>query len=444
MRAKYEEIAERLRRDIDAGIHTNRLPSERDLAKTLGTTNNTLRKAQNLLIAEGRLIKRQPQGTFITEFKPPKINVSFLLPLFTSEVLADMLQRFRDQFPDVDLEFHSRSSGTASPGECDLIGVPSVSPIPHQTMAVPFSADAIGQLPLKNYFEPAFEIHRDQGLYYGLPILFSPLVMLGDRESWDSAGFDSDPYGLNHAALTAMAKVARKSGKNLWPKHTAKRITRAVVFAAADGKPVLRDVDPDRCADSLRTWAPLLDPALIDGGDDAETGTDCLLTMSGRQGMRRFDPSKWRMFAWPVELRSRTMAVGEFLFLNRAGGNENLAARVALHFLSPEIQAIISDNGIGLPVLKSAAVDRVGTTPWRDDVFLGEVRNICANSASEYDFLHRLDALTEAWIDENIDFEAFIDAINGEIDLARRRHDLRRTFMTASAADDEELIAEIV
>ncbi|MFN2352635.1 MAG: hypothetical protein ABR497_11890, partial [Kiritimatiellia bacterium] len=68
----------------------------------------------------------------------------------------------------------------------------------------------------------------------------------------------------------------------------------------------------------------------------------------------------------------------------------DLARRVVRHFLSPEIQSILGRNGVGLPVLKSAANDCLGSTPWRDDLFITQVKNICANSAREYDFLHRL------------------------------------------------------
>ena len=63
----YMQIAERLARQIDAGIlvEGQRLPPEREMAKQHGVAVGTLRKSLARLTAMGRLTRRQGSGNYI-------------------------------------------------------------------------------------------------------------------------------------------------------------------------------------------------------------------------------------------------------------------------------------------------------------------------------------------------------------------------------------------
>ncbi len=63
----YQQIASELRARIRAGVFVpgERLPTVRELGQTLGLNFNTVARAYRLLEAEGAIISRQGQGTFV-------------------------------------------------------------------------------------------------------------------------------------------------------------------------------------------------------------------------------------------------------------------------------------------------------------------------------------------------------------------------------------------
>lgn len=67
--AKYQEIADRLRDQIDGGTLQpgDRLPSEPDLVKMFDASRNTVRLAIALLTNQGLVVTRQGLGTFVNE-----------------------------------------------------------------------------------------------------------------------------------------------------------------------------------------------------------------------------------------------------------------------------------------------------------------------------------------------------------------------------------------
>jgi GntR family transcriptional regulator len=67
--AKYQQIADQLRQQIDSGLLPpgERLPSEPDLERQFGASRNTVRLALALLTNQGLVVTRQGLGTFVTE-----------------------------------------------------------------------------------------------------------------------------------------------------------------------------------------------------------------------------------------------------------------------------------------------------------------------------------------------------------------------------------------
>jgi DNA-binding FadR family transcriptional regulator len=70
----YRDAANRIRAMIDGGrlsgpgrLGAGRLPSERELAETLGVSRRILRQALGLLEAEGRICRQHGRGTFATD-----------------------------------------------------------------------------------------------------------------------------------------------------------------------------------------------------------------------------------------------------------------------------------------------------------------------------------------------------------------------------------------
>ena len=71
--AKYQQIADRLREQIDTGALQpgERLPSEPDLVRQFDASRNTVRLAIALLTNQGLVVTRQGLGTFVTEPSRP-------------------------------------------------------------------------------------------------------------------------------------------------------------------------------------------------------------------------------------------------------------------------------------------------------------------------------------------------------------------------------------
>lgn len=83
---KYIQLSELIIRDIDAGrlLDGERLPPERDMARTLGTSIGTLRKALSDLESKGLLRRVQGSGNYIRKAKGP----AGLYAMFRLELLA--------------------------------------------------------------------------------------------------------------------------------------------------------------------------------------------------------------------------------------------------------------------------------------------------------------------------------------------------------------------
>lgn len=73
MAAKYGRIADDMRRKIETGtfVAGEKLPAETELTALYRVSLNTLRRAMDLLEAEGRLERRQGIGNFVRAPRPP-------------------------------------------------------------------------------------------------------------------------------------------------------------------------------------------------------------------------------------------------------------------------------------------------------------------------------------------------------------------------------------
>jgi DNA-binding FadR family transcriptional regulator len=87
------QIAARLRREIEEGRFPlySRLPAERDLVREFGVSRTTLRKALEILEAEGRIWRHVGQGTFVGTMAPPR-SASALLGLDRAATPKEMIE----------------------------------------------------------------------------------------------------------------------------------------------------------------------------------------------------------------------------------------------------------------------------------------------------------------------------------------------------------------
>src|SRR5258708_20283878 len=97
--AKYQQIADRLRDQIDSGALQpgERLPSEPDLVRQFDASRNTVRLALALLTNQGLVVTRQGLGTFVTEparpFTPLLSRVAAQPPVQSNSTLLPDARR---------------------------------------------------------------------------------------------------------------------------------------------------------------------------------------------------------------------------------------------------------------------------------------------------------------------------------------------------------------
>lgn len=162
--AKYQQIADRLRDQIDSGALQpgERLPSEPDLVRQFDASRNTVRLAIALLTNQGLVVTRQGLGTFVTEPARPFTALLSRTPAHlpvqgTSTVLPEVSNPQAE--PETTRQFVERAPASASVAEKleispgDLVVVRrrngAIGDVPWMIMASYFPMDIAAGTPLE-------------------------------------------------------------------------------------------------------------------------------------------------------------------------------------------------------------------------------------------------------------------------------------------------------
>lgn len=87
----YVQVADELRSRISAGRYPDRVPSSYELAEDLSVSHLTVRRAMELLIAEGLLVARQGRGTFVIDQPGSELDTLREQVIQIQEQLAQVL-----------------------------------------------------------------------------------------------------------------------------------------------------------------------------------------------------------------------------------------------------------------------------------------------------------------------------------------------------------------
>lgn len=162
--AKYQEIADRLRDQIDAGLLQpgERLPSEPDLVKQFDASRNTVRLALALLTNQGLVVTRQGLGTFVNE---PPVPFTALLSRVQSQPVGQSPSTLLPEVSNIDAEAQTSrqvvEKSPASPSVAEKLEIKagdlvvvrrrhgSIGGIPWMMMASFFPLDIAAGTPLE-------------------------------------------------------------------------------------------------------------------------------------------------------------------------------------------------------------------------------------------------------------------------------------------------------
>ncbi len=419
MKRKFDEIAEELQHMIDRGEYTDRLPSEQELAQRFDTATATVRKALDILLTRG-IIKKVPYvGTFVHREERKKVRVAWNEEHFLASITQEIQNTVKDHFRDFDVEFVSGFESSDDGFDCDLVRSVATIGIPFSDYVLPLPLEVVAKYQGEEYFREPFEAHRINNFHYALPIFFSPSVFLLDRKKLEGFGKPIDPYNLTWDLLLELHEYARQNNIRLCGKREVSNLLRCMIFSdTANGS--LSEVDPKKLRKRLhQAWSLLL--ANHTRGPLQEQ----LLIWSCRQGLADLnEPGNYQIITYPFFQQNEktwNLITGEFLMLSNRTQAPNEAIQVMEYMLGPEIQRIIGKGKIGLPVLKSAAVDSINSRRYRDDIFLNEIPNMLVNNTCEQEFLLRLGSFTQSIFDGEMSEEQFGNYLEYEINMAHRK-----------------------
>lgn len=392
---KFEEIATSLIEDINNSKFVQKLPSERELAKIYNTTPVTAAKALNLLEEKHIVIRKRGNGTFINENKDEKITIRFSMP--NDAISEEIKNRISARFPEISFIYtvpEWENSDRFSKN--DIIW--------HKSSIMPDSYDKLCRpLPLsyvsakiKNglYNSEAFNINRSNMHYYGVPVFFSPILMVYNKSLFRKLGLPmpekplrlSDIYQIkDHIKTFPAVHLFALSISAFSPLMNC-------IFAA---------MEEDRALDNI-SWAELknglsicedLHRNSIDNHADFLAG-NALFTYQCRQTLTKYIPHMEKSFEWdllPVFYGNNKIctAGAESCFISANSLlNDDILLPVMDFLLSPETQNYIAAEHFGIPVLKTSALDSISECGYRDDYFFSECRNIVyENNLFEKDIL---------------------------------------------------------
>lgn len=418
MKSKFAKIAESLRTLIEDEQIDSRLPSEQKLAKQFSCTTITIRKALDILDQEGMIQRIPSVGVFVKPKVHPSVRILWGDCHFTPGLEDRMFETVRGHFPEIDIEFVTESQ-EEDITEFDLFRVPATSTISYSEIAVPYPNKFIAKFNSDTFYQLPFDVHRINNYQFGLPFLFSPILLLLNKKMLEGSGIELSPYNLTFDSLHLIANWAENHGLELWSRYTAGIMLRALIFNCAGDSNALTDVDMSLLRKRLISFWPFLGGLTVSGDDSNEVKERCVLNAHYRQNsIYDMRSGNYQILTLPKEIGCKSVIAGDSLLLSGKAKHPESALRVAEHFLSPEIQRLIGDYKSGLPVMKSCAADSIDSREYRDDLFLCEAKKVYANNAQEQEFLLRLNSSLGRLFDKNSSFDKFFSWLEYEMEMA--------------------------
>lgn len=154
---------------------------------------------------------------------------------------------------------------------------------------------------------------------------------------------------------------------------------------------------PDWCEARLRDWMPLFVPELVSREFTNHPHRGTLLSLAPADSRCiAFDPARTVSMAGRVTaIRHASVGGRSSCCSITATASASDSPGVTAQLLSPSIQSLMGRNGIGLLVLKAAALDCTwALIPWNDELFLETAEHISCPTVPSNRLLLRLQGMT--------------------------------------------------
>ncbi|MEF3305787.1 extracellular solute-binding protein [Paenibacillus sp. GYB003] len=398
-RARLERMTEQLKNDMMSGALApgDFLPSESALAEQYGISNKSVRQGLDVLVGEGLIRKIPRVGNQVTE-TAKELQATVTLGINSSlerdMAMSELLASFSRKYPSV------RVRTITIPGNSrQFVKEYAESPlldafiINHQYFQ---SMEESGLLSTLEPLTPAEGTYRvleggftADGVLYGQPLLFSPLVLCYNKDHFLEAGLPEpdSSWTWNDCIGTARRLTRRRErygfvfyvmSDNRWPAFL---LQSGEAFARGpDGGCDIAGtglLDGIRLCDAIIHDRDMFPSVLSESNDDIgrlfETGkVSMMLTSYMSLNELKHSDIRYDISTLPYGREPRTLTVAMAACI-RKGSADKRAAKLLVDYLSSvEGQMLIRRQTIGIPAIKPAAEAEVGeglNRPSRYDLF---------------------------------------------------------------------------
>lgn len=414
MKTKTELIADNLQDEIINGSYKNKLPSEQEIAKLHSTTTVTAGKALNLLRDRNVIVRVPRLGSFINREQSRPLKIYWSKSALSAAVLEDFRNILKKKFPQreiiIDTNIYKTEENLFEKGY-DIIRNTATFKYSHSKYVEPLPDSLKGKYLNEDiYFKKAFAVHSENNLYYGIPIMFSPLVLVYNKDIVENLGKSLSPYAVTIDKLLELKKMLDTSKNlSLFDNNFAEAVLRYLVFSGEGTEGKAGRIDIAGLNERLNKYSLLFNDIFKSGNTHDFLNGNVVFTGCCRQSLNRFRETKFKWDILPLpEIPGKALPViGEFLLVSNMTPDKQFAFEVAETVLSPEIQKLIAKHKCGLPVQKSLIPDTLDTRYYRDDIFLNELQYMIPNNCSEKAFNTMLCSFYYDLLEKRCSFEEF-------------------------------------
>jgi DNA-binding transcriptional regulator YhcF (GntR family) len=411
---KFEDIAGKLKADIQSGKYSTKIPSEQTLAQAYKTTHVTAAKALNLLRGDNVIIREQGKGSFVNpDFIKGK---ELILDFHSNDVYLKALSALKTSHPALRV---SKGNGLTKAERLiknDLTIQVSKFPGSYEKYFSPLSSKFVREASKsQKYYAAAFTIHQGDSLYYGLPFIFSPFVLIYNKTLLRKLGYDSIPANLCYADLVKYESELKKEKKFLFSCEKFRFSTvMSYIFPASHSHEENSETPVTTDAATISNGLKKMESVFrsgISSGIDFKSG-NALFSYTCRQGIWNFQKHEvgfeWDLCPLPEGVGGFRTLASESVFVSANSTGKDFLHELAEYFLSSEMQTIFSKRKYGIPVLKSATIDSLESSDYRDDFFFTEIKKSCFNySFLSNNLLGSFMLMTDKYFNNQISFEQY-------------------------------------
>ncbi|MDD5707027.1 MAG: GntR family transcriptional regulator [Kiritimatiellae bacterium] len=374
-RAKFDRIAEALRKRIRQADANDALPSERRLAEEFHTTPMTVRRALEELAEDGLIVQSPRRATRIARRVAP-IRVYCGDTASIREVFARHLAR---QFPGESFDFLEPESLEAVFGHCDIMLAPASVLHDYESHFAPLPSDVLQRV-LENpgVGQRMLDLHRRAGCYYGIPILASAggmqinLALLRELGIEECASFDLP--GL----VALKPRLARhKDSVALMDRSFYNTLIMHLILMFGPGDSLEDEDWSDAVDKGLEAFFDLF----ADGSGDFAAGGAllrivCRQTVVSRAAQEHL-PFPVRVIPLPAGSMWSGVPFAQSLLVSRDHPRPARLFEICESFLSSAAQEAIGQTRHGFPMLPAARYASLQHPVQGDDVFAFGLERCC-------------------------------------------------------------------